>query len=341
MGKPVRTNYMPMSEFRRRAQVQARQGWRPILPKQVVVINPAYSKNFEIFAANVAHELRHYIVYRSDGGKFARGLVRATMDLQNMHQDMVGMDYVEGVKVRMGAALYRRQNDDPKKRYMMSVQFAHLIVTGEAEQLEARPEIVAKSDEALAERILDWMEDAGDEPKWKGERKQRIADWAKIARKLGYPKMMDLWHYNRGMVAKFVQVQFEHKRKQMTAGKPPPYDGYWGAEPWRVYPLKLIMAACKKVTNIDDCYPLVANQLELSERDILAMINDVWKAMQKYGSAHSQDFWPDAVTGSAEAKFRDLAPFLVDLRKQLNDVQSLMGPYTKYTQYDAGLFESY
>ena len=127
----------------------------------------------------------------------------------------------------------------------------------------------------------------------------------------------------------------------MTAGKPPPFDGSWGAIPWRVYPFKLIMAECKRKTNVDDCYALTANQLKQSEQDILATIDDVYKAMIKYQSAHSQDFRGSSITGSAKAKYRDLAPFLEDLKKQLNDINTLMQTYTKYKQYDPGLFASF
>ena len=74
---------------------------------------------------------------------------------------------------------------------------------------------------------------------------------------------------------------------------------------------------------------------------MLAMINDVYKAMIKYGSAHSQDFRPGSVPGSADAKYRDLAPFLNDLKKQLNDINSLMQTYTQYTQYQPGVFDGY
>jgi hypothetical protein len=60
--------------------------------------------------------------------------------------------------------------------------------------------------------------------------------------------------------------------------------------------------------------------------------------MIKYQSAHSQDFRAGSITGSAKAKYGDLAPLLADLKQQLGDNNSLMQTYTKYTQYNPGLF---
>jgi hypothetical protein len=341
MAPQDRTDFMPLEEFRRRMRMHIAEGWQPILPRQEIIVNPAFSASFEKFAWSAAHELRHYIVYRSDGGVFARGLVRSTGDLQKIHKDLRDLGINEGAKVRLAAALYRRKHAEPTKRYMMAVQFAHIPITGDAEVVEASPAVIQQSEENLANRVLDWAEQAGEEPKWSGDRKKRVADWAAVARRLGYPKFLELWHYNRGLVALYVQVQFEHKRKEMTAGKPPPFDGSWGAIPWRVYPFKLIMAECKRKANVDDCYAHTANQLKQSEQDILAMIDDVYKAMIKYQSAHSQDFRGGSVTGSAKAKYRDLAPFLEDLKKQLNDINTLMQTYTKNKQYDPGLFASF
>src|SRR5215471_16929749 len=47
-----------------------------------------YNSDFNEFAASVAFALRTMIVYRTDGGRFARGLVRASGDLQNIHADL-------------------------------------------------------------------------------------------------------------------------------------------------------------------------------------------------------------------------------------------------------------
>src|SRR5690242_5006378 len=88
MAPPERTDFMPLEEFRRRMRMHRAQGWQPVLPHQEIIINPAFSGSFEKFAWSGAHELRHYIVYRSDGGVFARGLVRSTGDLQKIHKDL-------------------------------------------------------------------------------------------------------------------------------------------------------------------------------------------------------------------------------------------------------------
>jgi hypothetical protein len=325
---PQRTDYMSIEEFRRRANEQIRAGWTPILPKQVVLVTPKFDIDFDKFAANVAYELRHYIVYRTDGGKFARGLVRATGQLTAIHGELRKRNYPVGQKITLAAALYRRSHPEPTGRWMMSVQFALVNISpDEAEKVTASPAVTAQSDRNLAEKVLNWAAQAAKEPRWAGDRKKRIGDWAELARKVGYPKFLDLWHYNRDLVALFVQYQFRGKRKAMTGGKPPPYDGTYRGIPWRVYPFKLIMDECKKR---DNCYAHVANQLALSERNILAMISEVHKAATELANLREQDIGISSWTGSLEAKFGDLAPFLRDLKKQLYDVRSLMGAFTKH-----------
>jgi hypothetical protein len=337
---PNRTDFMPLEEFRRRMRMHIAQGWQPILPRQEVMLYPVFSANFDKFAASAAYELRHYIVYQSDGGVFARGLVRATGDLQKIHKDLRDQKFPEGQKVRLAAALYRRRHPDPTKQFMMSIQFAHVPIRADVEVVRASPAVTQQAEKNLAERVIRWAEQAGNEPKWSGDRKKRIADWARLARRLGYPRFLELWHYNRNLVALFVQFQFEHRRKEMTGGKAPPYDGSWGAIPWRVYPFKLIMAECKKRTNVNDCYAHAANQLKQSEQDILAMIDDVYKAMLKYDSARSTD--PRRpTTGSPQMRYGSLAPLMLDLKKQLADVNTLMHPYTKYTQFSQSLWGSF
>jgi hypothetical protein len=49
-------------------------------------INPKFDPDFDVFAATVAYELRHRLYYRTDEGKNARGLVRATGDLATLHK---------------------------------------------------------------------------------------------------------------------------------------------------------------------------------------------------------------------------------------------------------------
>src|SRR6185295_7714012 len=150
-------------------------GWTPILPKQVVALTPIFNDNFDSFAANVAYELRHYIVYRTDAGYFARGLVRATGELAIIHEELRKQKYPTGEKITIAAALYRRSHKVPTSRWMMSIKFGRIhIAPDESEKVVASTAVTAQSDKNLAERVLDWVSQTANEPSWTGDRKKRI-----------------------------------------------------------------------------------------------------------------------------------------------------------------------
>ncbi len=337
-----RTDYMPIEEFRRRANEHELGGWTPILPKPVVLLTPTFDLDFDRFAANVAYELRHYIVYRSDGGYFARGLVRATQELQGLHAELKGEGYPPGQKITIAAALYRRSHREPTSRWMMSIKFARVSITAdEAMAITASPQVTLQSERNLAERILDFAAQAANEPSWAGDRKKRLGDWVDLARKIGFPGFLDLWYYDRGLVALYVQVQFENERGEMTGHRDPPFDGHYRGMDWRVYPFRMAMAECKKKTSVDDCYAHVANQLAQAERDIFSQIDDIYRTLAKSGPAQSLDPRPGSITGSPERRFRSLAPFLKDLKKRLYDPNTLYGAFTKYSQTQPGFWDRY
>jgi hypothetical protein len=118
---------MPLEEFRRRHKEHVQAGWTPILPRQEVLIAPSFETKFDAFAANVAHELRHYIVYRTDRGRFARGLVRASQQLEVIHDELRQANHPSGQRVTIAAALYRRTHPQPTSRWMMSIQFGRAV----------------------------------------------------------------------------------------------------------------------------------------------------------------------------------------------------------------------
>jgi hypothetical protein len=339
-----RTDHMPMAEFRRRANERAFAGWTHTMPAQVVAITPVFDPDFNVFAAKVAHELRFYIVYRSDGGHFARGLVRSTTELEKIHAELKRAGYPAGQKVTIAAALYRRVHAEPTSRWMMSIRFGRVAIdVQEAERVTASAQVTANSDAYLGSRLLDITDKVALEPSWTGDRKKRLGDWAALARKLGYPKYLDLWYYNRALVARYIQIQYVNERKAMSGGKPPPFDGRYGVEEWRIYPFRYAFNDCKKRQgSFDDCYQPVANQLALAEREIFAQIDEVYKAAVKTAGALGQDLYdPGTYTNSPDTVYGTLAPFLRDFAKRLRDPDTVYGAFTKYSQVKPGFWEQF
>jgi hypothetical protein len=234
-----RTDYMAMEEFKKRAMEHMARGDQPLGETRMLVVK--FDSDFNRFAANVAYELRHLVVYRTDGGHFARGLVRQTGQLANFHRELLENSIANGTRVSVAARLYRRANPDPTLRWMMSVQFGRLVIATEGEQIYASPAVAEQSGKNLAELVLQHAAIVVENPHWSGDRQKRLRDWIKLAQQVGYPGFLDLWYYNRVAVFEYVNWDTtEGRRKAMTtrtAGNLP-FDGTTGGmndAPWRNY----------------------------------------------------------------------------------------------------------
>src|SRR5688572_20087366 len=88
-------------------------------------IEAEFDTDFDVFAANVAHELRTYLYYRTDNGKNARGLVRATGDLKVIHEILrtATPRKPNGTAIRLTAILERRRDPDANMRWVMAIRF--------------------------------------------------------------------------------------------------------------------------------------------------------------------------------------------------------------------------
>src|SRR6266851_5127506 len=107
-----RTDYMAMEELKKRAQEHIARGDQPLGETRMLVVK--FDTNFDRFAANVAYELRHLVVYRTDGGNFARGLVRQTAQLANFHRELLETSIANGTRVSGCPPLPARQSrSDP------------------------------------------------------------------------------------------------------------------------------------------------------------------------------------------------------------------------------------
>src|SRR5262249_30383889 len=147
VGKPARVDYMPSEEFKRREGEYNRLGIHPVDHTFHLLV--PFDSSYDQFVGNIAHELRHYIVYRSDGGLFARRLVRAADEMKDIHQRFLqaGSLRPNGSKVRLDAQLFRRDRADPSQRWAMYIVFETPdVIDGEAIDITASPEVTGKSE---------------------------------------------------------------------------------------------------------------------------------------------------------------------------------------------------
>lgn len=348
----VRTDYMPIEEFKRRAIQAIRRGDQP-LPKKAMELKVPFNASFDMFVHDVAHELRHEVVYRSDGGNFARGFVRASGDLAKVHALFAKAGAKTGEPVRLTALFYRRSHGDPTMRWAMSVRFLPRTVTvdpDEEEIISARPDVMAGLEHGLADRALDALETVVDGTawnlpgkKWSNDRVKRIRDWIMLARRLHYPAYLNLWYYDRR--AAWWYCRWETTNSQRTAmtrgtGGKMPFDGSTGgiSGQWRHYPFKEIVNACRGL-NADDCTAKAGNIMRMAESDIFDTITDLNREVQRLAPAANQSdpktmLHPiSSMKGAAsDATGPTVSAFLRHFKSLLTDQQTLYAPYMRYQQ---------
>jgi hypothetical protein len=205
---------------------------------------------FDQFAADVAHQLRDKIVYRSDGGRFARALVRASGDLQKIHTALLAMDTPFQGKVRLTAVLFRRVDPQAADRWVMGIRFAapDFIDITEPLVVKANETRVASAKCVQLERLLPWMHQVAKEIP--GTRGKRIRAMIDLADRLDCPKGLELWYYSRLLTLAYTTPpawmgpEGRAKMTRATGGKLPfDGDGWDGArhDQWRHYPFKRIV----------------------------------------------------------------------------------------------------
>jgi hypothetical protein len=349
MGIPVRTDFMSIEEFKRRALEAIRRGDQHD-PAKVMQLDVPFDAAFDAFAHNVAHALRHEIVYRSDGGRFARGFVRASGDLEKLHRLYRQAGVASGSSIGLTAAFYRRRHPDPKMRWAISVQFIPRTtkVDVDGEITNARPEVMAE----LAYKVLDaagmildssaWNPPNG----WGHDRVLRMKDWLHIARELGYPAFLNLWYYNREPAWWYVRWNTTApERQHMTAatGGKLPFDGNAGAQhgEWRLYPFRAMMSRCRGRDRMDDCANMVAEEMRRAEENIFESIADLNREINRansvnlgtVGDPHSllHPFSSSAGT-SADALGPEASVFVKSFKDLLKDPHFLYSPYLRYAQ---------
>jgi hypothetical protein len=345
---PVRTDFMPIKEFKRRALEAVRRGDQPY-PVKVMQLEVSFDRAFDRFAYNVAFALRHEIVYRSDGGQFARGFVRASGDLEELHRLYRHGGVASGSSVGLTASFYRRRHPDPKMRWAMSVRFIPRTVTvdpDEEEIIKARPNVMAD----LANKVLDAAEMITDSSawnppnRWGHSRVLRIKDWLRIAREVGYPAFLKLWYYNREPAWWYVRWETTTaERQRMTAatGGKLPFDGNAGVQhgEWRLYPFRAMMNRCRGHDIMDDCANMVAEEMRMAESHIFDSIADINREIIRANSfsnttvadpttlRHPISSW---LSNDADALGPEASAFAKSFSDLLKNNHSLYSSYIRY-----------
>jgi hypothetical protein len=364
---PGRTDYMSIDEFKRRALAAIERGDKP-RPRKTLIIDVPYSADFNVFAASVAHAIRGEVVYRSDGGVFARGFVRASGDLEKLHDFFRHPDNRPGSTVRIVGFLWRRQDPAASMRWVMSIRFELPTIDfskEEVEQINARQDVVTGLEKHLVEQMLDQATTATESSAWNPpnragvDRVRRIRDWVHTATTAGYPALLNLWYYDRRAVFQYVQLKvsldgrWTPKQKEMTTktGGRLPFDGDNGFPehlPWRHYLFREMLAKCRG-KDTDACYAIVGRMMSDAEDEILRTFSEVQHEVNRaasYQNAMQHSAVPinpkTTLTGADSGALGvDANAFLKHLMSLANDPNSLYHPFTRYSQASPGLWGTF
>jgi len=291
MGDPTKnspqTNYMPEEEFVMRREAAKRRGdiWMHTSGDLLV----PFDSDFDKFAANVAYAIRGLVVYRSDGGVFARGLVRASGHLKMYHDaQMAVTPPTNGTKIRLVAIFYRRKDPRANMRWMMNIKFVM------PDWVDEEPEAIIASREATdagwakAMRVvLDCAALA--EKDFTGDQADEIHKMVALAERLGYPRNWDLWYYDRNAVNLYVDFHTnEETRRQMTRGTNglTPFDGNSGYGEWRIFPFQF-MAKTWGTLDHDHCNRNIRESLRSAEEYVHDTLQDVIRKLKLAGGVQS------------------------------------------------------
>jgi hypothetical protein len=256
----------------------------------VHINNIPFDSSFDAFASSVAYAIRGLVIYRSDGGYYARGLVRASGDLESIHKAYMALQSrpPNGTPIKLNAALIRRKDPDPTKRWMMWIRFtAPDFEFGDEIVVTVDPSVVTQGWKNVTENMLhhahSWIQTQ------QGDRAKRVIGMLKIADRLGYPKNWDMFYYARPAVHLYVKWESAQpdedtmgprsKRGKLTTqtGGKVPFDGDTGPLEhitWRIYPFRDAAKLCMG-RDPDGCAAVISQELTHHEEEMLATFRDI------------------------------------------------------------------
>jgi hypothetical protein len=282
---------MPAEEFRKRRLEARRRGDKYMRSSGVFLVN--FDSNFDVFAANVAYELRYLMTYRSDGGNFARGVVRASGDLQAIHTAYTGSANgppANGTKIRLNAIFYRRQDVAPTNRWMMSIRFnaPDFEWANDADEITASQEVTQQSQENGMKAVLHCANLLAAD--FTGQQGDQIRKMLAIADRVGYRRNWDLWYYNRAALSEYMDFLTAEPRRVAMAGQNR-FEGYvYPHGEWKIYPFRDIAQrfgtlAQRSCDAADPTGWTLKKALEFHWFEIAESLNFVNKQLDRIGNA--------------------------------------------------------
>src|SRR5262249_16870733 len=153
---PSRKDFMPRKSLEERIR-EARNKGEKVL--QHLLLSMRFSLRYEQFVTQAAHALRRYVVYRTDGGHFARGLVRASSNAWEIYQHYRSLQWEGGEKLRLETFVIRRKAHAAENRWVLSVEFwPHFsdvdVEPGEGDAISVPPKGPKKHVEDILDRAL-------------------------------------------------------------------------------------------------------------------------------------------------------------------------------------------
>ena len=237
--KNIRTDYAEKKFFQDRLRSSMKRGDKHY--KSLKKVKILFQNNFEVLVHRTAYALRHHMTYRSDGGRIARGLVRATGDLGRIHQFYQEQGTSDDAPIWLDVQFWRRKDAKSNRRRVMNIQMA-------PSEFYVMEEIEHKVDEnKMRKTRLDKFVDRAGLlcARIRGENGARIHKLIlDIADDMPASKVRNLWHYNPLVVKQYVNIYTDdttrRKMTRTTHGKLP-FDGYGGPHGnWQTYPFRQI-----------------------------------------------------------------------------------------------------
>ena len=308
--EPSRTDYLPEQVYVNNANwTSLHPAAHPAVYKQrLPSITVPFESDFDKFAAHVAYAIRRHVIYRSDGGAFARGLVRK--QLEPIHWYLLRKaKAVDGQPVRLEAQLWRRKDPVNTRNWAMQLLLALSagIVDGDNEVSTVSQTVIGDNERHLRETVLHTAALVAQKiDRQNRNQGKRIHGMLDIASRLGYPKFLDLWYYGPAHVAAYMDNQTtDRTRKLMTAKTNGrfPFDGWpmqgegqsWDTHEWRSYPFKNMIKLCRRALDDPDrCEAYINNVLLIAHRDIYASLqiaNQTYQFSQSSSALHLGDLW--------------------------------------------------